>query len=546
MRERLILDGIWDFGWYAETVPEFPVECAEVTAVPGCFDLMEPYCGQRGYAVYRKFVTIGGKVKLSIDGLGISGVVYWDQKKIGACKYAYMPEDFFFDAGKEGKHELVIVIDNRYNYVFQPNYDFYGYGGIYGSVSLERIPAYAVTQVLISTEDVETGLVSVRAEALDHYNGKGQISFDTGGGMEVVFENGKAECQVKVPEFRLWSMESPFLHELTLTTGTDKVTQTFGIRLFTTQGRKLLLNGRPVKLIGYNRHESFPLLGAAVPAAMMAQDLRLLKEQGCNFVRGSHYPQRRTLLELCDKMGILVWEETLGWGVWPPILHENEFLEIQKEQARRMTVVSFNNPCIVIRAFLNENESRQEPTRAVIKALYDEIRAIDRHCLISYSSNKYQEDICTDLVDVVSMNPYPGWYDSTYDKISTIHRIRPVLQQLSDDMPKDKPFLITELGADAAFGFRDPLKTRWSEEYQAEILKEACSYVLESSDCAGISMWHFSDCRSYVNGPDIYGRARGFNNKGVLDEYRRPKLAWYTLWQLFHRTNAEGSSSDIS
>jgi len=77
------------------------------------------------------------------------------------------------------------------------------------------------------------------------------------------------------------------------------------------------------------------------------------------------------------------------------------------------------------------------------------------------------------------------------------------------------------------------LKTRWSEEYQAELLLEACRYVLESDDCAGISMWHFADARSYVTGPKIYGRARGFNNKGVLDEYRRPKLAWYGLTELF-------------
>ena len=535
MRRRLVLDGVWDFQWFGEEKPEFPMEFTDVASVPGCFDVTEPLCGKRGYAAYRKQVCVGGPVKLSIDGLGIRADVYWDERLIGTCEYAYMPEAFFFDAGEQTNHALTVVIDNRYNDQFDPFFDFYGYGGIYGSVCVEPLPPKAVTQLLVATENVQTGLISIRAKAAEGYSGKAWLSFDTGGETECTFTDGAMWCEVNVPNFQLWTLEHPYLHTLTLRTETDEVTQDFGIRLLTTQGRKILLNGNPIKLVGYNRHESFPSLGAAVPVSMMISDLKLLKEQGCNFVRGSHYPQRRTFLELCDKMGILVWEETLGWGINPPKLHDPDYVKTQREQVKKMTEVSFNHPCIVIRGFLNENASDLPETRPVIQALYEEIRSIDRHCLISYSSNRYQKDVCTDLVDVVSMNPYPGWYDSTYDTISTIDRIRPVLEKLSEDMPQDKPFLITEIGAEAIYGFRDPLKTRWSEEYQAELLVEACKFALESKDCAGISMWHFSDTRSYVNGEGIYGRARGFNNKGALDEYRRPKLAWYALKDLLNK-----------
>ena len=137
-----------------------------------------------------------------------------------------------------------------------------------------------------------------------------------------------------------------------------------------------------------------------------------------------------------------------------------------------------------------------------------------------------------DIVDIVAMNPYPGWYDSKWGCINTNDKVKPRLQELSDAMPKDKPFLITEIGAEALLGFRDPLKTYWSEEYQAELLSECVEYALEHDDCAGISIWHFADTRSYVSGPHIFGRARGFNNKGILDEYRRPKLAWNAVTAL--------------
>ena len=539
VRQKLVLDGVWDFQWFDEEKPKFPMELTDVAAVPGCFDVAEPLCGKRGYAAYRKQVYAGGPVKLSIDGLGIRGEVYWDTQLIGTCEYAYMPEDFFFHAGEQGAHALTIVIDNRYNEQFDPFFDFYGYGGIYGSVCIEMLPPKAVTQLLVATEDFCTGRVSIRAKAEEHYSGKAWVSFDTGGETEWEFSDGTMTCEVCVPDFKLWSPERPYLHTLTLKTETDEVTQTFGIRLFTTQGRKILLNGNPIKLIGYNRHESFTTLGAAVPVNMMISDLKLLKEQGCNFIRGSHYPQRRAFLELCDKMGVFVWEETLGWGINPPKLHDSAYLTTQREQVRKMTEVSFHNPCIVIRGFLNENASDLPETRTVIQALYEQIRSVDKHCLISYASNRYEKDVCMDLVDVVSMNPYPGWYDSTYDNISTIHRIRPVLEKLSANVPQDKPFLITEIGAEAIYGFRDPLKTRWSEEYQAELLLEACKYVLENESCAGISIWHFADARSYVNGEGIYGRARGFNNNGVLDEYRRPKLAWYALRELLSQKNTK-------
>jgi len=533
MRSPLNLDGIWDFSWYGDQKPAFPITYNDVTAVPGCFDLSEPYCGKRGWAVYRRFVTIDGKVRLFIDGLGIEAAVYWDEKQIGACKYAYMPEEFWFDAGEERRHELTIVINNCHNGIFHPYFDFYAYGGIYGSVTIERVPEHAVTQVLVSTEDYKTGLIKVCAKAADNYSGKASLSFDTGLGAESDFVDGALCCKLQIPDYKLWDTEHPYLHELTLKTETDEVSTTFGIRHVETQGRQILLNGKAIKLLGYNRHESFPLLGAAVPPNMMEVDLKLLRDQGCNFIRGSHYPQRRRFLELCDRMGILVWEETLGWRIYPPVLHSPEYLETQLEQARKLTLISYNNPCIIIRGFLNENGSQTEPTRDVIKALYDEIHALDPHCLISYASDNHQKDVCYDLTDVVSVNVYPGWYDANHEETSGIHNIRPFIRRLSDDMPQDKPFLITEIGAEALYGFRDPLKVRWSEEYQAELLMEACKYAMENDDCAGIAMWHFADARSFVTGNEIYSRARGINNKGVLDEYRRPKLSWYRLKEYF-------------
>ena len=79
--------------------------------------------------------------------------------------------------------------------------------------------------------------------------------------------------------------------------------------------------------------------------------------QGANFIRGSHYPQREKFLQLCDQLGILVWEEILGWDVKPPELFTPGFLRRQKDQARKLAAAHYNHPCIIIWGFMNETES---------------------------------------------------------------------------------------------------------------------------------------------------------------------------------------------
>ena len=529
MRHKNILNGIWDFSFCGESKPSPGQICSGVQTVPGCFDLTEPYCGKRGYAIYTRKVHAGGKNLLEIDGAGLSGEVYWDSRLLGKIPFAYLAEQFVFDAGDFGEHQLSIILDNRHHAQFRPDFDFYGYGGIYGDVTLTALPEVHIHKLRITTEDYRKGELRIRAELSSAVDLEAELRFDTGFSIKDAFRKGQLECRVTLPEFRLWSVEHPELHTLTLSAGEDKITETFGIREFRTEGQSLKLNGETIKLYGVNRHESFPTTGAAVPPQQIAADLAMIKRAGFNFIRGSHYPQRRTLLELCDKMGLLVWEEAIGWNIKKTDLTDPEFVRVQLDQAGHMTWNSVNHPCVVIRGFLNETDSQFPESRNVIKALYDRIRAVDPHALITYASNKYEKDCCMDLVDIVSMNPYPGWYDSGFKHLSTVDQVAPALDKLAAAMPQEKPLLISEIGAEALYGFRDPLKTYWSEEYQSELLQEVFRYVAASPQFAGVAVWQFADTRSYVNGPDIFGRARGFNNKGMVDEYRRPKSAWHAV-----------------
>lgn len=145
----------------------------------------------------------------------------------------------------------------------------------------------------------------------------------------------------------------------------------------------------------------------------------------------------------------------------------------------------------------------------------------------SFSSCRFKTDICFDLVDVVSYNIYPKWYHNT-----------PVAMYL-DDLYKwvqttggaGKPFLITEVGAGAIYGYRTPAKVKWSEEYQVLALEEQLGAILSYKDCSGVYIWQFCDVR--VTNDWWNTRPRTMNNKGIVDEYRRPKLSYETVKRIF-------------
>ena len=252
-----------------------------------------------------------------------------------------------------------------------------------------------------------------------------QLRIDGEGLPPLTFSGREREYRLERPALRLWSPEEPNLHRLEITMEDDRLEESFGIRQIEIEGTKLLLNGKALRLIGYNRHESHPAFGAAVPPSLMAADLQMLKEQGANFVRGSHYPQRESFLRRCDRLGILVWEETLGWDVKPPELFARDFLKQQQDQARKLAVAHYNHPCIIIRGFLNETESQLPRVRTIVKKIRDAYREIDTTRPITFASNKYEQDRCMDLVDIVAMNPYPGCYGICWEEVSGLHHIAP-------------------------------------------------------------------------------------------------------------------------
>lgn len=537
MRNSLNLNGIWDFEFFfKKTWNEIDLATLafpERISVPGCFDAIPEYENKRGTGVYRTFVDCGGTVKLELEATGLRGEVYWDGKKIAFLNQPYTPQILIFDAGKKEKHELIITTDNFVykgdDSTFSPFYDFYPFGGIYRNVTLTELPEQYIDRVEVFPKDTVTGEVLVKVETSGGINSV-DLLFDTAKvPVTCPVQNGKGELLCNVPDFKVWSQETPVLHTLKASAGSDEMSVTFGLRTIECKEGKILLNGTPLKLIGWNRHESHPAFGAAVPEFLTYTDLHMIKQQGCNFIRGCHYKQSKNMLDLCDRMGLLVWEESLGWGNSEAQLANETFRKFQCDQTAAMVRSSINHPCVIMWGFLNECASDTQAGHECIEQLCKTIRAIDSSRPITFASNRQQADICMDLVDIISINAYPGWYDYLHDEESEgLGRIVPKIQELEEFASKpeyiNKPFIISEIGAAAMIG--DHSGVQWSEDYQADLLEITVRYILESPRSCGVAMWQFSNAKTYNRIFAVITRPRGYNNKGAVDEFRRPKLAW--------------------
>ncbi len=197
---------------------------------------------------------------------------------------------------------------------------------------------------------------------------------------------------------------------------------------------------------------------------------------------------------------------------------------------REMVLQHYNHPCIYIWGILNECASDSEYGKECYRRQFDILRTLDGTRPLSFASCKFKTDICFGLPDVVSYNIYPRWYHDT-PAGEYLADLYGWVQQSTEGA--GKPFLVTEIGAGGLYGRRSPYASKWSEEFQAQALREQLEAVLSFPSCAGVYIWQFCDIRI---SEEWWGtRPRTMNNKGVVDEYRRPKLCYAAVKEIFSK-----------
>lgn len=516
--------------------------------VPGCWETYPDTMNYRGQGIYTRTFEAGGNVHLEFKGISHTATIYVDGEQIASHYNAYTPFHVVLPDLSRGEHCLEVIADNSFSpesALHIPN-DYQSYGGISRAVVCEEVSDTYIQWIHFTPLRKENGWhgrIQICLRKLKKIPFAGKIQIDWNGKsltMAVVFLETEGEHVIELGTVccqgaKEWSPETP---ELSFVTATlldkdnipiDDLIERVGFREITVQGKDILLNGKKLYIKGFCRHEDHPHFGCALPYAAMQHDLMLVKDMGGNSIRTSHYPNDELFLDLCDEQGILVWEENHARGLNEEAMRNPNFERQCEDCIREMINAHYNHPSIYIWGILNECASQTEYGRECYAAQYALIQELDPYRPRSSASCMVKSDICLDLPEIVSFNIYPKWYFDT--------PVREFLDDLYQWVQKDsegagKPFLVTEIGAGAIYGYHTPTRVKWSEEYQQEALQEQLEAVLGYEECSGVYIWQFCDCR--VSNECFSGRPRTMNNKGIVDEYRRPKLAYDVVKKLFH------------
>ena len=521
-----------------EDLIEYDFDASPTMKVPGDWNTQDPrlffYEGtvwfERSFH-YTK--TPGRRVLLYFGGVNYDSHIFVNGKKAGHHTGGFTAFNFdVTDELKDGENFVVVKVDNKRHADAVPTqiFDWWNYGGITRDVLLVEVSEHYLENytLRIDNQDFKRMEFSARLnQALAGEKVRLRIpelkidkTFETNP-EGVVVASWKASP-------KLWSPEDPKLYHVELIYNEETLTDEIGFRSIRTEGKKLLLNGRPIFLKGISMHEEKAYGGGR---ANSTSDAHLLlswaKELGCNFVRFAHYPHNEHAVREAERMGILLWSEipcywTIAWT------NESTYQNAQS-QLRDMILRDQNRANIIIWSIANETPHSAERDR-FLSRLSTYAKSLDSSRLISMamevtSAKNYVNrlnDNMNQYVDVVSFNQYVGWYRDVNDA-----------PKMTWEIPYDKPVIVSEFGGGAKYGLHGEKNQRWTEEFQENLYKENVAMLDKIDGLAGTTPWILKDFRSprrVLPGVQDY-----YNMKGLFSDKGEKKKAFFVLKEWYEK-----------
>ena len=563
-RNVIELSGTWKYkfdadrvgaseGWYNGFTD------GETVIVPSCFNNELGKLNYEGPVWYqRNFNTVGGTLMLEFESVMTTATVWLDGKKVGGHYGAFTAFQIIVNDVASGDHTIVVCADSTIDAKsFPQRYtDWFNYGGIARDAYAHELKGISILLNHVAytlSDDLKSASVSCELEL---YNASADTLTDKVSvkvGDSVVYEaevtlGGYEKKAVKAPcvnleNITLWDMDNPYLYTVVASTSTDDLIDKIGFRKIEVKDVKILLNGKSIELLGVNRHEEHPDWGFAFPAKLMKKDLDLIKDLNCNTIRGSHYPNSKIFVDMLDERGILFWSEIPMWGVGfgEKALQDPEITDKGFEMHKEMVKFYYNHPCIIIWGMHNEIATYSPYTYPLSEAWSKYLREFGGNRLITHASCHPLADNDMGFDDIICINIYHGWY-RYHGYNGNLGDWNMMVEQFAKRRVEngwaDKPVVMSEFGAAALADFHSPFDSvRWSEEYQRDLLEYTLELFHNTDYMRGTYIWQFTNIRTSPS-TDL-NRVRYFNNKGILDEHRNPKAAYFKVKELYGKYSKE-------
>jgi beta-galactosidase len=558
------IDGVWEV-WQPEEK-----DLWQAVSLPHCtnaYDACDPdQLYFRGQTWYRTHLALdnpfhGGRTVLHFQGAGQTTSVWVGSTLVGTHKGGY--DEFVFDiteaaqqakpAGSNAGMQLVVCCDNAPDVERVPSdlSDFCLYGGLYRHVNLVYLPAIALDAVHILPVVAADGSASVSVKArLYRPSGaaaacRATVEVTDADGTKVhsatqslaAWEGFEELTSFRIDAPRLWSPETPHLYR-------------FGVRHteFVEHG-PFKLNGKRVLLRGTHRHADHAYFAAAMPDDLVREEMRMIRAMGANFIRLAHYQQDRLVLELCDELGLMVWEE-VPWcraGVGDAAFEKNA-----KDMLTHMIDQHYNHPSIILWGLGNEDDwpaeypsVNKDAIRGFMTELRDLAHGLDGSRLTSFR----RCDFARDIPDVYSPSIWAGWYRGNYREYEAT---------LLKERDRVNRFIHIEWGADSQAGrhAEDPeavlrkvkegegtdergldyMKTGgevrvssdgdWSETYACNLFDWHLKTQEKLDWLTGSAQWIFKDFASPLRDDNAVPRV---NQKGVVERDFTKKESYFVF-----------------
>ncbi|MBN2618952.1 MAG: glycoside hydrolase family 2 protein [Spirochaetales bacterium] len=479
---------------------------------------------------YRKEIEIGAlkgskRATIYFHGVMTKATVYCNEQLVGEHSGGYTPFEFdITESAKVGKNIITVVVDSRELESIPPfggQIDYLTYGGIYRDVELRIYDEIYFEKIKIECGNIFESekkvdlILNVNNSSVEK-NCLLEVDIFTTKGIQI--HNFKKElnlehkqneirlCIDNIKNIELWDLDNPNLYsvKISISAGaySDEITERVGFRSvkFTSEG--FYLNNNKVKLVGINRHQSFPYVGYAMPKRAQIKDADIIKnELHFNLVRTSHYPQSVDFLNRCDEIGLLVFEEIPGWQH----IGNKGWQDIAVKNVEEMIERDWNHPSIIIWGVrINESQDNDEfytRTNNLARKL-DPTRQTGGVRYITNSSM---------LEDVYTMN------DFVLDGGETALRNQKDVTGLSQNVP----YLVTEYN-----GHMFPTKRFDNEERQMEHVNRHLRVQNASfgdDNISGAIGW----CLYDYNTHNDFGSGDRICYHGITDIFRIPKFASY-------------------
>lgn len=546
--------------------------------VPGHWGMLNEFSNYTGKAWYRKTIELPGnwdkgsadRYYLKFGGVYHLSKVYLNGKFIGKNRGGFTP--FEFDVtdhlNYDGENVIAVQADNSaivgatWNWggiirdvTFTKSSDVrIDYQYIHAEPDLNSGSAALTLKVKIENNSDRKRTLNVNSKIFDEdqlSTLNGQLDVAANSSKEILLET------VLKPEYvELWHFDSPKLYLLETSisengTVLNRTADNFGIRKVEISDSQMLLNGEPVRLAGYNRVSEHRFWGSSEPVEVLERDVDLMKEAGANFMRIMHGTQDEALFDICDRKGILLFEEvnvrdldndefranyyplatlekekdiTLNREEEEILVLDEPYVKLREEHGITLTEKNYflskywlkgmierdiNHPSIIGWSVGNELNNHFEYGKAAIEYVKTEL---DPYRLVTCVSNSGQKEEYTPetdpntFVDLIMHNMY-RWQGQPQEILTTLRTKWP-----------DKPVFISE------FGF-DPFPST-ELDGDKEIFSEWTNHFrFKNEFVVGTSMWTFNDYRS------SYAGTTAEENRvwGIINSWRQKRRLYDRL-----------------